>query len=132
MKNKLFSSFSCANAPCIADEKSLKRFLSVSKYVLVFFVLLDSLTTWGVIRAGIGYESNPLLSGVILLAGFAGLLILKCAYVGVIYCVYRIVPQETYSYCASFSTAAGIMLCFNNLLVLLGHPGMIPYLGGVF
>lgn len=100
-------------------EHEIRTFLKDSKFLLLFFIVLDCATTIYTISAGLGYEANPVLHFLFLQYGLFILVLLKLGAVVVFYVIYRLY-QDTYKIYTIVPTAVGIYLTIRNTLVIFG------------
>lgn len=110
------------------NSVEFRSFLQEVKYLILFFVLLDPLTTYVAISGGQGYEGNILLSFLLSSMGVASLLLLKVLFLIPVYCTYLTCHQADHAriWKATNYTVAlfGVSLVVNNLLVIAGLPGL--------
>lgn len=116
---------------CNAPARYNTSFLMQTKYVILFYIILDTVTTWAALVSGLAFEMNPLLANAMFLSGFAGLIVAKILFLILMYIVYRYYPQVIPS-SAYVISWIGVALVANNLLVLAGFPGLFQLMGGVF
>ena len=109
----------------------IKAFIQESKFLILFFVLLDPITTYAAINGGYGYEGNVIMSLVLSSGGLVALFLLKSFFLLPVFCVYyecsrgrdaRLsrIWKATNSSIAVF----GALLVINNIMAIMGHPGI--------
>jgi hypothetical protein len=110
------------------------QFLRDIKYVVLFYVLGDFITTYHALNYG--FEKNPFL--VILMSEFGiwSILMMKFLFIGIIYWFYRAIMDtgsawKNHIWLASRSTVSllGLLLMVNNLLVIFSKCSLFQFLG---
>ncbi|WP_129596508.1 hypothetical protein [Methanohalophilus profundi] len=110
--------------------KDLFVFLSDIKYIILFYVFGDFLTTIGALNFGI--EQNGFIAVVLAEFGLGAFLLLKLLFIGVVYLNYKLIRQSGLSWSSflwntsKFAIAfLGIVLVVNNLMVMLTQTSLI-------
>ena len=106
--------------------ENIMTFLHDSRYVIIFFIVLDFLTTYVAINAGLGYEGNPVMAHLLESAGFISLLLVKLLFLILFYRVYIECKNKGLDnlWSATRNTIAfmGIVIICNNMFVIIGLP----------
>ncbi|AEH60176.1 conserved hypothetical protein [Methanosalsum zhilinae DSM 4017] len=106
--------------------RDVRTFLYDSRYVIIFFIVLDFLTTYVAISAGLGYEGNPVMAHLLESAGFISLLMVKLLFLILLYRVYiecknkRL--ESLWSATRNIIAVMGIVIICNNMFVIIGLP----------
>ena len=110
--------------------KDLFVFLSDIKYIILFYVFGDFLTTIGALN--FGAEQNGFIAAVLAEFGLGAFLLLKILFIGVVYLNYKLIRQSGLSWSSflwntsKFAIAfLGIVLVVNNLMVMLTQTSLI-------
>jgi hypothetical protein len=118
----------------VAGSDPSVQFLRDIKYVVLFYVLGDFITTYHALNYG--FEKNPFL--VILMSEFGiwSILMMKFLFIGIIYWFYRAIMDtgsawKNHIWLASRSTVSllGLLLMVNNLLVIFSKCSLFQFLG---
>jgi len=118
----------------VAKLNPFVHFIEDIKYIIVFYVLGDFITTYHALDYGL--EENPFLAILMNEFGIWSMLMMKILFIGIIYWYYLTLMNEETSWksqlwFASKSTVsmAGIFLVVNNLLVIFSKCSLIQLLG---
>lgn len=110
------------------------QFLADIKYIILFYVLGDFITTYHALDYGL--EENPFLLILMNEFGIWSMLIMKILFIGIIYWYYLTLMSteslwKTQLWFASRSTVSmvGIFLVVNNLLVIFSKCSLVQLLG---
>jgi hypothetical protein len=110
------------------------QFLADIKYIILFYVLGDFVTTYHALDYGL--EENPFLLILMNEFGIWSMLIMKILFIGIIYWYYLTLMSteslwKTHLWFASRSTVSmvGIFLVINNLLVIFSKCSLVQILG---
>jgi len=118
----------------VAKLNPFVHFIEDIKYIIVFYVLGDFITTYHALDYGL--EENPFLAILMNEFGIWSMLMMKILFIGIIYWYYLTLMNEETSWkiqlwFASKSTVSmvGIFLVVNNLLVIFSKCSLIQLLG---
>ncbi|WP_321419854.1 DUF5658 family protein [uncultured Methanomethylovorans sp.] len=119
----------------VVDRLNLfTQFLADIKYIILFYVLGDVITTYHALDYGL--EENPFLLILMNEFGIWSMLIMKILFIGIIYWYYLTLMSteslwKTQLWFASRSTVSmvGIFLVVNNLLVIFSKCSLVQILG---
>ncbi|ADE36275.1 hypothetical protein [Methanohalophilus mahii] len=110
--------------------KDLFVFLSDIKYIILFYVFGDFLTTMGALNFGV--EQNGFIAFVLAEFGPGAFLFLKLLFIVIVYLNYKLISQSGLSWSSllwnssKFAIAfLGIVLVVNNLMVMLTQTSLI-------
>jgi hypothetical protein len=110
------------------------QFLADIKYIILFYVLGDFVTTYHALDYGL--EENPFLLILMNEFGIWSMLMMKILFIGIIYWYYLTLMSteslwKTQLWFASRSTVSmvGIFLVVNNLLVIFSKCSLVQILG---
>jgi hypothetical protein len=110
--------------------KDLFVFLSDIKYIILFYVFGDFLTTIGALNFGV--EQNGFIAFVLAEFGLGGFLLLKLLFIVVVYLNHKLIRQCDLSWSSfmwntskSVIAVLGIVLVVNNLMVMLTQTSLI-------
>jgi hypothetical protein len=111
-------------------EKDLIVFLSDIKYIILFYVFGDFLTTIGALNFGV--EQNGFIAFVLAEFGLGAFLLLKLLFIVAVYLNYKLIRQSGLSWSSflwdtsKFAIAfLGVVLVVNNLMVMLNQTSLI-------
>jgi hypothetical protein len=118
----------------VAGSNPFLQFLGDIKYVVLFYVLGDFITTYHALDYGL--EENPFLVILMNEFGIWSMLIMKVLFIGIIYWYYLTIMStesawKTHIWFASRSTVSllGVFLVVNNLLVIFSKCSLVQLLG---
>lgn len=118
----------------VAGSNPFVQFLGDIKYVVLFYVLGDFITTYHALDYG--FEENPFLAILMNEFGIWSMLIMKVLFIGIIYWFYSTIMStksawKTHIWFASRSTVSllGLFLVVNNLLVIFSKCSLVQLLG---
>lgn len=108
----------------VSQFANVPDFLRDVKYIIVFYVLGDSLTTAHALNYG--FEENAFLAAVIQNYGIGSLLLLKMLFLAIVYWNYRMLSESgsrwtdlLWVVSRKGITIVGLFLVVNNLMVIL-------------
>ncbi|WP_445475056.1 hypothetical protein ACT9XH_12005 [Methanococcoides methylutens] len=113
--------------------REFNNFLYDIRYILLFYVLGDFITTAQALN--IGVEENGFLALVIAEFGVWAFFVLKIAFVFVVYWFYKDIMSydskvsEMWPLVRGMITFVGVFLVVNNLMVICGNFGILQVLG---
>jgi hypothetical protein len=117
-----------------SNANAFLQFLSDIKYIILFYVLGDFITTYHALDYG--SEENPFLLILMNEFGIWSMLIMKVLFIGIVYWYYFTIMStelswKTQLWFASRSTVSmmGIFLVVNNLLVIFSKCSLVQLLG---
>ncbi len=118
----------------MTKSKPFVNFLRDIKYVFLFYVLGDIITTYHALDQGV--EENPFLAVLMSEFGIWPMLIMKCLFIVIVYWYYCTImgtgsAWKNHIWIASRSTAGllGLFLVVNNLLVIFSKCSLVQFLG---
>lgn len=118
----------------VAGFNLFLQFLADIKYVVLFYVLGDFITTYHALDYG--SEENPFLVIMMNEFGIWSMLIMKVLFVGIIYWYYLVIMStesawKNHIWFASRNTVGllGVFLVVNNLLVIFSKCSLVQLLG---
>ncbi|MCD4704053.1 MAG: hypothetical protein K8R64_07160 [Methanosarcinaceae archaeon] len=116
------------------DFKKINAFLYDIRYIIIFYVFGDFITTFHALNYG--FEENGFLAAVMADYGIWSLLVLKFLFLGIVYWNYKTLrdaskPWTTTVWNASkFLVAfAGFVLVVNNLMVIFSRCSLFEFIG---
>ncbi len=116
------------------DFKEINTFLYDIRYIIIFYVLGDFITTFHALNNG--FEENGFLAAIMADFGIWSLLVLKVLFLGIVYWNYQVLrdasqPWTTTLWNASKSLVAlaGFILVVNNLMVIFSHCSLFEFIG---
>ena len=111
------------------SQKSFKAFLLDSKYILLFYVLGDWLTTFYALQYG--NEGNAIPAMILNKFGIFALLFVKLFFVAVLYFCYLSFTnhQRNWDILKFAVIAVGVFAVVNNLLVVICGTSLIQMMG---
>ncbi|MEA1984815.1 MAG: hypothetical protein U9N13_04110 [Euryarchaeota archaeon] len=116
------------------DFKKINAFLYDIRYIIIFYVLGDFITTFHALNYG--FEENGFLAAIMTDFGIWSLLVLKFLFLGIVYWNYQILqdasqPWTTTLWNASKSLVAlaGFVLVVNNLMVIFSRCSLFEFIG---
>jgi hypothetical protein len=120
----------------IKEKINLSEFLYEIRYVLLFYIIGDIITTMLPISSGLAQETNPFLAFIIENFGVVGLVGIKVLYILVLLMIREIwvrapcIEWEPRNWCISLNiiSTMGIFLVINNLMVYTHGYTMIQML----
>lgn len=118
----------------VAGSDPFVQFLRDIKYVVLFYVVGDFITTYHALDHG--FEENPFLAILMSEFGIWSMLIMKFLFIGIIYWYYCTIMStgsawKNHIWLASRSTVSllGLFLVVNNLLVIFSKCSLVQFLG---
>lgn len=107
----------------------LERFKEM-KWIIIFFIIGDLLTTYLMISTGYGQEGNPFVAYCLQKFGFISLILLKISTIFLIYFTYPhiTVKKNLWIFTKSFITFVGIFVCASNLSLFFMNKALIEYI----
>lgn len=102
----------------------IRGFFHDIRYVLLFYVIGDLLTTIFALENELGYEANFIISGFLANYGYYSLIIMKLLFLSVCFLDYVYLKRHdhlsTWNITRHCISALGILVVANNLLVIGG------------
>jgi len=123
---ELFSGFDSAYFKLFSLLKNVdfSEFFHDLRYVLIFYVLGDLLTTVFAIENGMGYEANFLIAVLLDYFGYYSIVILKLIFISFCFLDYLYLKRRGYRSMWDITrhmiSLLGILVVINNLLVISG------------
>ncbi len=123
-----------SNSAFAKNIRDIPPFLMEIKYILLFYILGDFITTIHALRYG--FEENGLLATIMAEYGVWSLLLLKILFIGLVYYNYLAIKAANsrwmdllWSMSKKGITFAGIFLVINNLFVIFGSYSLLQLMG---
>lgn len=123
-----------SNSAFAKNIKDLPSFFREIRYIILFYILGDFITTMHALRYG--FEENGLLATIMAEYGVWSLLLLKILFVGVVYYNYLTIKAANsrgmdllWSISKKGITFTGIFLVINNLFVIFGSYSLLQLMG---
>lgn len=123
-----------SNSAFAKNIRDIPLFLMEIKYILLFYILGDFITTIHALRYG--FEENGLLATIMAEYGVWSLLLLKILFIGLVYYNYLTIKaanSRTMDLLWSISKKGiafiGIFLVINNLFVIFGSCSLLQLMG---
>ena len=107
----------------------LNRFYEM-KWIILFFIIGDTITTYFMITLGYGQEGNPFVANLLNKYGFISLIALKFYCLLFIYFTYPIIDanKNLWKFTKNFVTFIGIFACTNNISLIYLRKSIIEYI----
>lgn len=106
------------------ENVNINEFLHDLRYVLIFYVLGDLLTTIFAIENGMGYEANFLIAVLLDYFGYYSIVMLKLIFISFCFLDYLYLKRRghrsMWDITRHMITLLGILVVINNLLVISG------------
>lgn len=103
---------------------SINDFFRDVRYILIFYVIGDLLTTFFALETGTGYEANFIIAGLLENYGYYSIVLLKLFFLS--FCFADYLYLKSRGYCSMWNLTRhmiailGILVVINNLLVISG------------
>ncbi|WP_406657242.1 DUF5658 family protein [Methanolobus sp. ZRKC2] len=102
----------------------MKEFFHDTRYILIFYVIGDILTTIFAIETGRGYEANFIISRLLEEHGYYIIVLLKIFFIFICFADYLFLKNQgylsTWNITRHSISIMGILVVINNLLVISG------------
>ena len=128
--------YSKCSLPYKNSINCVHKFVYDIRYIIMFYIIGDYLTTSHALGSGLGFEENGFLSGLMAEYGMTSLIIVKMLILGVIYWNYLTIKNSESSLSNllwGFSKAGlslmGFVLVVNNLMVIWMRISLFEYVG---
>ncbi|WP_367343746.1 hypothetical protein [Methanomethylovorans sp.] len=122
------------NSAFAKNIKDFPLFLMEIRYIILFYILGDFVTTMHALRYG--FEENGFLATVMAEYGVWSLLLLKILFIGLVYYNYLAIKAANskwmdflWSISKKGITFIGIFLVINNLFVIFGSYSLLQLMG---
>lgn len=113
-------------------KKELIKYINEIKFILLFYIFGDFITTVWAIENGLAYEGNKYVANAISIAGYSGILYYKSLFLIFITIVYLYTTMshsqiiwKGWKITTTIVSLMGLFLIMNNILVILGHQSPI-------
>jgi len=109
--------------------ESFRGYLYEIRFIILFYVLGDWLTTWYAIP--FAYEENPILAFVLDKYGIFPLLYLKIIFLFLLFFCAGVIKNSPFkwSFTKRFIEISGLILTISNLRVIWGSPSLFQVIG---
>ncbi len=123
-----------SNSAFAKNIRDLPSFIIEIRYILLFYILGDFITTLYALRYG--FEENGFLASIMAEHGIWSLLLLKILFIGLVYYNYLAIKAANsrwmdllWSISKKGIGFAGIFLVINNLFVIFGSYSLLQLMG---
>ncbi|WP_321416625.1 DUF5658 family protein [uncultured Methanomethylovorans sp.] len=123
-----------SNSAFAKNIRDLPSFIIEIRYILLFYILGDFITTLHALRYG--FEENGFLASIMAEHGIWSLLLLKILFIGLVYYNYLAIKAANsrrmdllWSISKKGIGFAGIFLVINNLFVIFGSYSLLQLMG---